>query len=342
MSYYDLFKTLSAADLSQMTTSDARVGELAVAPNLTSVQYDLWTKADGETDYVFRRSASFSAGATLAGAVTALQTTFTVADPRSLPPTMVGQMLMIDDERLAVVDFDTASNLVTVKRGVGDTIPRPHVSGARVWFPDDDLTSDSRTYAEGETVFTKALTRISTDVLPIADAAEDSIELVGRFARPYPVADLKVGGVSIYDDSIRSDLLFTWATRNRVLQQDQLVGHQEAGVVAEDGTTYTIKIWNSTGTVLLREENGITTNAWSYTAEKIFSDMTGATFLFDIYVERDGIKSVEGYHLPVRRETAPQAFGVLPLSGSATASTQAGANVSGLLVLSGSATGTVS
>jgi hypothetical protein len=342
MSYYDFFRSMSAADLAQITTTDARVGELAVAPNSTSVQYDLWTKADGETDYAFRRSASFSASATIASTITALQTTFTIANPRNFPSSIVGQVLLIDEERLAVVDFDDVTNLLTVKRGVGDTIPRPHADGARVWFPDDDLSSDYRLYTEGETVFAKALTRISTDLLALEDADEDSVVLSGRFPRPYPVADLKVDGVSIYDTSIRSDLLFTWESRNRVIQQDQLVGHTEGGVAAEDGTSYRIKIWNHDGSSLIREESGVTNTSWVYSTEKIFQDALGEFFIFDIYSERDGFFSVEHYHLPVRRNVSPQSFGVFALSGSSTALAEAGGVSSDLLDLSGSATGTVS
>lgn len=318
MSYYDFFRSMSAADLAQITTTDARVGELAVAPNSTSVQYDLWTKADGETDYAFRRSASFSASATIASTITALQTTFTIANPRNFSASIVGQVLLIDDERLAVVDFDDVTNLLTVKRGVGDTIPRPHTSGARVWFPDDDLSSDYRLYTEGETVFAKALTRTGSDLLNLADATADSVTLAARFSRPYPVADLRVDGITIYDNSARSDLTFTWATRNRLLQQDQNIGHTESSIVPEDGTTYTVRIINPASGSVVREETDIADAYWTYSSADFITDGTPSGFIFEIETWRDGLCCVENYHMPVYKATVGLATGSLPLSGQST------------------------
>jgi hypothetical protein len=61
------------------------------------------------------------------------------------------------------VTYDDVTHMVTVKRGVGDTVPRPHAAAATLWTIDDDFASDARTYLSGESVEALVLTRTSSD-----------------------------------------------------------------------------------------------------------------------------------------------------------------------------------
>jgi hypothetical protein len=78
--------------------------------------------------------------------------------------TLVGQAVLCDDEEIGVTAWDEATGEITVKRGVGDTIPVAHAAGATVWTLDDDAISDFREYLPGETVEAKVLTRSVADM----------------------------------------------------------------------------------------------------------------------------------------------------------------------------------
>ena len=307
MTYYDLVRLYSEADLAQVSATDVIVATVADAPNRTTFQYELVTKADGETDYISRGTSSLTASATLVVAIGALDTTIVLADQNGFPSSVVGQTILIDDERCVVTAYNSTTGQATIGRGTVDTTPAPHAVNAVVWFPEDDVGLDSRKYAPGEVVDAKVLTKISSDILAIGTATELSVTTVGRFGRPYPVADLRVNGDSIYNltDFDYSEPQISWTTRNRITQQDQIVTHGEPSVAPEAGTTFTIRIFDVAGTTMLRETTGIAASPWTYTAAMQGADGNPADVVVDVFAVRDGLESWAKYHLPVkiRRDT---------------------------------------
>jgi hypothetical protein len=166
---------------------------------------------------------------------------------------------------------------------------------------------DSRKYAPGETVDAKVLTKTSSDILALDTAAELSVTTVGRFGRPYPVADLRVNGDSVYalTDFDYAEPQISWTTRNRLTQQDQIVTHGDPSVAVEAGTTFTIRIFNAVVTAMLRETTVISASPWTYTAAMQAADGNPADIVIDVIAVRDGLESWAKYHLPVkiRRDT---------------------------------------
>jgi hypothetical protein len=299
--YRDIYLIAGAGDAEAAPVDDAYVGQLAIAPNTTSYQYDLATKADGETEYEVRGTGSFTGNAKLADDITALQTSFVVTDPQSFDADNVGQALYVGEELIRLDAYDEGTNTATVTRGVGDTIPQEHASGARLWTIDDDLINDGRSYSEGETVYSKVLTLISSDALSIADAPEMSVELVGRQGRPYPPADVKVDGTSVYTlTGEHAEPVLTWASRNRITQADQLVGHTEASVAGETDQVYNIRVYTlDDPDTPIRAEDGITDLTWTYDAAMQSADGAPSSVRIELESARGDIVSWQRYEFVV-------------------------------------------
>ena len=296
--YRDILLRKGPADVSALTDTDSFIGTLAASPSTVMYEYALASRAAGEPDFDTDTTGSFTGTATLTTDLTELQTVFVVTGEISFDADNIGQAILIDDEQMEFQAYDPATHEVTVARGVADTIPQTHLSGARIWTIDDDLVSDGRNYVSGETVEAKVLTRTSSDVLDEADADLLSLVMVGRQARPYPPGDVQVDGDSIFSlaDPEYPEPVFTWAHRDRVLQEDQLVGFTDASIGPEPGVDYTIRIYNADDPlVVLRTEAGIAADTWTYDAAMQLADGSPYSIWVELEAVRDGLASYQHY-----------------------------------------------
>jgi hypothetical protein len=91
--------------------------------------------------------------------------------------------------------------------------------------------------------------------------------LVGqRVLRPYPPGNVEVDGVSAYliGDAEHPEPVLSWTHRDRKLQADAVLGHEEGSVGPELGTTYNIRVYAPDETTLLRETDVGLTDTWTY------------------------------------------------------------------------------
>lgn len=301
-SYRDIYRLVGAGDAESAPIDDAYIGQLAVSPSNTIYQYDLATKADGEPDYEVLANGSFTGNARLADDIGATDTEITLTGLQFFSAENIGEALYIGNELVRLDDFDEDTLVATVARGAGDTIPQAHLANAVLWTIDDDLVSDGRAYTQGETVFAKVLTRTASDLLDISLADEQEIELIGRQGRPYPPANVQVDGESVYGLSgVHVEPEITWAERNRITQADQLLGHFEAGVAPEAGTTYNIRIYDPADLVTpIRTETGITGTTWTYDSTMIGVDSPPTLITVELESEREDLVSWQKYRFDVR------------------------------------------
>lgn len=302
--YRDMIRKQDASVIAALLPTDSYIGTMALSPNPTMYQYDLASRAAGEPEFDDDTTGAFTGAATLVNAITELQTTFEITGETDFADAIEGQAILIDDEQMGLTDYDSVTHIVTVERGVADTIPAEHLAAATIWTIDDDLVSDLRTYVQGETVETKILTRTSNDVLDEADAVTMSLVVTGRQARPYPPGNLKVDGVFVVTglSGDHAAPVLTWAHRDRILQADQLVGHGEASVGPEAGVTYNIRLYDSdTPLVLLRDVPGVVGDTWTYDAGMQTADGDPYAVWCEIESVRDGIVSHQLYrfYLPL-------------------------------------------
>lgn len=293
--YRDIY--LGAAESVRATLAEDTtfIVSLVGRPSVSNIEYDLATRVEGEPSFVGGHISFFTANAILVGGLSATATTLTYDDPEDFltDDEIIGSALMIDGERLRVDDIDRDTKTMVVARGTVDTWPMVHADGARIWMPDDDVGTDHRTYIPGETVEAKVLTRSGSGTLDPDDAPLLTIDTVGRVFRPYPPADVQVNGVSIYGDPdpATGEPEFTFVERNRITQADVLVGFFEAGMAAEAGTTYIIRIYaNETDTVPVREEDPIT-SGWVYDSAMQAADGVAGVVWAELTSVRDGVES---------------------------------------------------
>lgn len=299
MGYRDIFLKVGRANAEAMVPTDAYVGTVASAPNTTTTTYDLQTEPEGGT-YSKAGTGYFTGAGLLSDDIGPLDTTFILRDIQSIDETNIGQGILVGDEmmRLDAIDEDTRE--ITVTRGVADTIPQAHEEGDIVWTIDDDLAADPAEYVEGETINAKVLTRTSSLALDPADAEEMSVVLTGRQGRPYPPAAVTVDG----DEALtltgqHAEPVIAWATRNRIEQQDFLVGYTEGPIAPEAGTTYTVRVYAKDGVTLLSTHDGLTDPTFTYTADMRAADGNPTAIFVELESERDGIASWQHYRFKI-------------------------------------------
>jgi hypothetical protein len=273
VNWRDFVRTTSQADQDAVDLGSSYVGIVAKDPPNTQTQgYDVLTSlvsGDYPDDGV--PTAGFTNWLVLAADIEPLDTTLEVSEDnvaQFVSEFVEGMVVLIDDEQMQFVAFDDVTLLATLKRGVADTIPAAHTAGVTIWLIDDEIGTDRIEYQDGETVYAKALTRTSTEVLPEESADEMSLEVNQRVFRPYPPGDVKADAISIYDLTGQEmpEPVLTWTHRDRKSQADVAVGHTEASIGPEVGVTYNVRIYEEDGVTLLREEDVGLVDTWTYDA----------------------------------------------------------------------------
>ncbi len=297
LSYYDLASNLSQFDITAISDADAYMGLVAAQPVASQLQYDLMVDdGAGFTNY---GSFSFTGNAKLTAPAGYLDGILEIGSLEGFNPA-IGDALMVGDERMRVdSEYDPLAGNIAVSRGVADTLPRKHATGTLVWLPDDDISSNRIIYSPGDEMDAAAATRSSSGLLVEEDWDIKHLVIAGRVGRPYPPADLKVDGVSVFEESGEHPApVFTWVPRNRLTQADQLVGHTEGPVVAEEGTTYEVEIYDKDGELLSTHDVG-TDLTFTYDGALQAADSDPGLVLVNVVAVRDGQRSLYSYAAPV-------------------------------------------
>lgn len=302
LSYYDLAKRLSQFDIPNVNDADSYLGVMAAQPVPTQTLYDLMYRAPGDLEWQDDEgSFAFTGTALLDADITHYQTEIVLKDISGFPADIIGDSMMIGDERVRIDAFDPVTGAMTIARGVIDTLPAIHLADDPVWLPDDDLASNETIYSPGEIIEVAAATRANSNVLLEEDYAILSVEMQQRVGRPYPVGNLEVDGTPIYalNDAEFAEPVFTWATRNRVMQADQLMAHEDGSVPEEAGTTYEVEIKDLDDNVLRTEALPAGTTTFTYTTVMQAADTAPSTVVVDVRPVRDDLRPLAAYNAPV-------------------------------------------
>lgn len=308
LNWRDYYIRSAQADRDAVDEGTSFIAEMATAPpNVSTQGFDIATKLSTETDYVTYSNGGFTAWLTLDVDLEPLDDTLTVGEENRAnfaSEFTAGMVVLIDDEHMQFVTFDEDTGIATLLRGVADTIPAVHETGAMIWLVDDEMVSDNREYQDGEIVQAKALTRTTTDLLSLDDIDADELEVNQRVFRPYPPGNVQVGGVTIYEDAgEQTEPVLTWSHRDRILQQDVPIGHLEPSVGPEAGVTYNIRVYNEDGTTLLREEDVGLVDTWTYTSALQAADSPSNVIWIELESVRDTIASQFHYRFRVELAT---------------------------------------
>ena len=155
------------------------------------------------------------------------------------------------NEIVNVTAFNVTTGVATIARGCVDTVAAAHGAGLNVFFIDNYVGSDGEQYTAGETVNNKPLPNAPLGQLDISLAPDITVPITGRALLPYPPAFPKINGTR-FDLSTGATGAFTlsWIERNRLTQADTMVDQTMGTVTPEVGTTYTVRVYSSSLTLL--------------------------------------------------------------------------------------------
>lgn len=284
--YYEIVQRAGQVNADEQLTLNSDLGYLlaSAARPAGAINASLYVDAGG--GYEDSGVVEFSPVAFLSAAVGPTDTSLPITGGGSLSGIRIGSHAQLGEELVRIdVVTDTA---LTVGRGVLDTVPMPHASGAALVAWDDFAEGDQVEYATGETLQVKLLPVTGAGTVTEGAAPADALTFAARAIRPYPPGKLRINGAS-YPTTVDGTMGLTiaWAHRDRTLQTSGTLVDTEAGNVGpEVGVTYTVRVYDADTETLLRETTGIT--GTTYTPAPI-----GGAYLLAVEVVsvRDGFES---------------------------------------------------
>lgn len=236
---------------------------------------DLWdevTLSNGSLEWQEIGSLNVVGHAELGGALATETTSTGVTFDNQIgdtSPVLAGFVIIGDDgeDGNEIAQIDVVDATYTLRRGLLDTVPRAWPAATPVWFVDDStLYEDATVRSAGEVADYKLLTRTSQGVLDLADASLVSATLTDRPWLPNRPANVQVEGVDFntvgtpVDMTGRSDpwVTISWANRNRLLEDSQVLSWTDATVTPEVDQTTKIEVYAEDGTTLLDDHPGNT------------------------------------------------------------------------------------
>lgn len=280
---------------------------LAVRSSGGDLGYEIHSDRTGGTNYLWSNDATEFAPSGLLTASYAASTAavhgagFTVSSPVDLPALLsITQdeleggvnLCLIDGEILAFKTVTDNGNgtwtLGTVWRGLLDTVPADHASGARVWFirPAGAVPVDpANPFPADGNVRVKLLPYNGRGILDIAAATGLLITTASRAQKPYPPGNVKIDGIAWPSTrAVGVDIVTTWAHRHRVTQFNDLriVAQDAASYVASPEGNYTIEVW--VDAVLARTVSSLTGTSWTWTVAMQIADGAGVGSVVEIRV----------------------------------------------------------
>lgn len=333
--YYALVQSLGQREADAQLTYNTELGYLGVSaqkPQSNSLNALLYT--DGGTgDYLqFQKVGvvDYSSGVYLDQAISPLDTAFAVTDldyVRNGSPKFsgvaVGTIGQIANELVAFVEYDSETKILTVKRGVLDSVPTKHISGL-IHFWGESFAYDSNEYVMGETVAAQVLTTTPSGVDLLHPGAVKEVEMNARAIRPYPPANVKLNE-SYYPESliISNDIVLSWVDRNRMQQTGgEVLSYFDAGVIVEDGVTYAYEL--SSENVVLDSLSSIAANTATILASMLIQNKPHTLKLWS---NRDGYDSYQIFEHSFFVEAVSLILTATTSGDAVTGSTDAEANI---------------
>ena len=263
----------------------------AERPRQDIALYNLHTNAG--SGYVDRGATAFGLVATLTEDVGPLSTTFSVTYDELDFPDLDAEdkpYVYIDGEAMELVSWTDST--FTVNRGILDTVPQPHGTGAKIYF-GSFFGTDEIEYFSNETVNVKHQPVSTYDVLDLEDATNFNYTFGARVIRPFPPGRVSLNGTYLSEEYIGDSVDLSWVHRNRT-RTGSLISFTDAGDTPEDNQQYTLRIYGESGQ-LLRTQSGIEGTAYSYPVTSEISDNNKSrpedSLRIELETTRDGYTS---------------------------------------------------
>jgi hypothetical protein len=291
--YLEAVQRQGQAAVDAAVTLDPSLGYVGVAagkPSQASVNANLNVNSGG--GFAYKDTLNFCPTATLVSDIGFLNTSFNVANTDSIADALDGTWFQINNEIMGKVSL--VGTLLTVKRGCLDTVPAKHSTGDVLYFWDEFSGVDPTEYLEGESVDLK-VTPITAGLgeLKLLDAPTDTIEIVGRLAKPYPPGNLQING-AYFPENTNDVVGLVWAHRDRKLQTgSSLIGFSDSSIGPEIGTLYNARLRNVIDNSIITSQLNVNGNT-----AVLATDYVGPA-LIELESFRDSITSYQKYEIPI-------------------------------------------
>lgn len=269
--------TTVAAFIENPEYPEVLAGVLATTANADAYAYELWdevTLPNGSLEWQSLGTNNIIGRGELVVALAAEAETAGVSFENVTGQTIptIGGFIIIgsvgeEGNEIAMVDADNGDDYgYDLIRGVLDTVPRAWPVGTPAWFVDGStLFEDSLIRAAAEEVDYKLRMQTSQGMLPLAGAPLETYTLTERPWLPNRPADVEAYGEAWSSEFAPIDarervdpwITVTWANRNRLTEDSQVLAWTDATVTPETGQTTTIEVRDADG-VLLTTHDGLT------------------------------------------------------------------------------------
>jgi hypothetical protein len=264
------------------------------------------TLSNGATDYAAAGTKATLDRITLSGAMPAATTSVLLATDIGSVRTgpQVGGFVFIGaggdaSVEIALVDSYDGFDWM-LARGVLDTVPRDWPAGTPVWFVNTGvrIVDDQTVRAPGETPDYKLLSRTSLGILPEADAPIISGTMTARPHLPLRPANVKVNGLGFGTLAIGAapNITITWSTRNRTLEDGQVVRWNAAQVVPEYAQETVVTVFDPDG-VQVYQQGSLWTETTLVLPASNFARYPAVTI--QVKSRRDGLWSLQSHSIGV-------------------------------------------
>lgn len=287
--YFILVRDSGQSQVDSALATNPHVGYVAAAAsNPVTVAVNAILHTNDGSGYEDVGTIDFCAGAVLDSAIGFTDTEITIAGGTALDQLASNEFFQIGQELLGIVS--RTGDVITVKRGVLDTVPQAHAAGSPVLFWDGYTTLDPTEYVNSDSVDVKITPASGSGVFPIASATPMTVNIAGRAARPFPPANITIDTFYRPSGTLNMPLSVAWNNRNRTLQTGgTLIGYFDAGITKEIGATVTIRLKTTAGIEFYLQE-GIDTDTFTITNAML----PGGTseFVVEMWSVRDGLESL--------------------------------------------------
>lgn len=291
-------------------------------------------------------TADWTPTATLAAEISPTATAITLSGISLGASIVVGDLVLLGSstahEIAQVSAFDATARTMTLRRGCLDTIPRRWFAGTRLYVFSRIAGNIETQYVDPEVVGVRFRTVASQGTLDATLAPAVTITMDQRQARPYPPGNLVINSAR-FPAIISGALALSWSHRDRLGQSDLVLDQLAGSTGPEAGTTYTLRLYGETGT-LLRTVTGLTGTSYTWTTEAADSALPGARLNITLRVEleavRDGLTSYMRYDVSLTRAGVADPGTVVPggelrILGDVSQGAQAGVAGSAQLTAAG-------
>lgn len=190
-----------------------------------------------------------------------LRTLFDLTAPTTDEIRSLGNgLLVIDQEWMAITSAtarEDGSHMLTVQRGLLDSVITRHLAGAKVWFVSEGSGRTPTYLSPFQTGWYRAklLSQAVGGQLPSSAAPLASVQSASTLQqRPrwaYPVRDLRINGTEVPLVVPNGNLVCTWRERNRSQEATIRFQTDTFEPVQEPGVRYRCYLYNSLGQLLL-------------------------------------------------------------------------------------------